>query len=257
MYICVSMCSHAGYSFSGKTAAWSWAQLNSKGIDRIFVLGPSHHVHLSNCALPSVDVTGYQTPLGNISLDQTVLEDLRCTGEFGKFDLADDQDEHSIELQLPYIAQVMGSKRFTLVPIVVGHLSEAAVTRYGDLLLPYFRDTKTVFVISSDFCHWGRRFRYSYILPECKHLPLHQAIEELDRKGIALIEQQNSQGFNKYLEEHNNTICGQNPIRVLLSILDKEKDHRTYTVKLLDYSQSQQAMEHSESSVSYASVVVF
>eukprot|EP00922_Rhytidocystis_sp_ex-Travisia-forbesii_P061590 GHVS01091255.1.p1 GENE.GHVS01091255.1~~GHVS01091255.1.p1 ORF type:complete len:114 (+),score=20.04 GHVS01091255.1:312-653(+) len=110
MYICVSMCSHAGYSFSGKTAAWSWAQLNSKGIDRIFVLGPSHHVHLSNCALPSVDVTGYQTPLGNISLDQTVLEDLRCTGEFGKFDLADDQDEHSIELQLPYIAQVMGSR---------------------------------------------------------------------------------------------------------------------------------------------------
>eukprot|EP00922_Rhytidocystis_sp_ex-Travisia-forbesii_P053543 GHVS01079404.1.p1 GENE.GHVS01079404.1~~GHVS01079404.1.p1 ORF type:complete len:152 (+),score=4.90 GHVS01079404.1:389-844(+) len=150
----------------------------------------------------------------------------------------------------------MGSKAFTLVPIVVGHLSEDGVARYGSLLLPYFRDINTVFVISSDFCHWGRRFRYSYILPTCGNLPLYEAIEKLDRNGIAFIEHQDSQGFNKYLKEHRNTICGQNPIRVLLSILDQEKQHRNYTVKLLDYSQSQQATRHSESSVSYAALVV-
>eukprot|EP00922_Rhytidocystis_sp_ex-Travisia-forbesii_P061593 GHVS01091259.1.p1 GENE.GHVS01091259.1~~GHVS01091259.1.p1 ORF type:complete len:208 (+),score=13.54 GHVS01091259.1:76-699(+) len=160
------ICPHAGYAYCGKTAAWSWAQLNPSNIDRLFVLGPSHHVYLSNCALPSPAITTYQTPLGAITLDQTVLNLLRGTGEFDNFDISSDQDEHSIELQLPYIKQIMGSKPFSLVPIVVGDLSQADLSRYGDLLVPYFRDMKTVFVISSDFCHWGRRFRYSYVLPE-------------------------------------------------------------------------------------------
>ena len=39
------------------------------------------------------------------------------------------------------------------------HCSEAA---YGELLAPYLDDPSNLFIISSDFCHWGMRFNYTH-----------------------------------------------------------------------------------------------
>ncbi len=44
---------------------------------------------------------------------------------------------------------------FKVVPIVVGSLSFAAEKMFGEILAPYLADPNTLFVISSDFCHWG------------------------------------------------------------------------------------------------------
>lgn len=35
--------------------------------------------------------------------------------------------------------------------------------KYGEILAPYLDDPSNLFVISSDFCHWGRRFSYTYL----------------------------------------------------------------------------------------------
>ena len=69
-----------------------------------------------------------------------------------------DEEEHSIEMQLPYVAKVMEGSRdsFTIVPILVGSLKESNEIEYGKLLSKYLADPSTLFVISSDFCHWGR-----------------------------------------------------------------------------------------------------
>lgn len=91
--------------------------------DRVFILGPAHHVDLRRCALPSC--TEYDTPLGILSLDiegetiydyiqkkpavlfrqlnNTVITSLEATGAFARMDLQTDEDEHSIEQQLPFI----------------------------------------------------------------------------------------------------------------------------------------------------------
>jgi hypothetical protein len=34
--------------------------------------------------------------------------------------------------------------------------------RYGQLLAPYLLDPSNLFIISSDFCHWGSRFKFTF-----------------------------------------------------------------------------------------------
>lgn len=69
-----------------------------------------------------------------------------------------DEEEHSIEMHLPYIAKVMESKRgsFTIVPVMVGATSCQRQAEYGEIFGTYLADPENLFVISSDFCHWGK-----------------------------------------------------------------------------------------------------
>lgn len=68
-----------------------------------------------------------------------------------------DEEEHSIEMQLPYIAKVMESKKglFTIVPVLVGATTYQRQAEYGKIFSTYLADPENLFVISSDFCHWG------------------------------------------------------------------------------------------------------
>ena len=62
---------------------------------------------------------------------------------------------------MPFIRSVFASKDISIVPILVGNLSEESEKIYGELLAPYLSDPETLFVISSDFTHWGGRFGYT------------------------------------------------------------------------------------------------
>eukprot|EP00746_Dinoflagellata_sp_MGD_P030493 gnl/MRDRNA2_/MRDRNA2_172312_c0_seq1.p1 gnl/MRDRNA2_/MRDRNA2_172312_c0~~gnl/MRDRNA2_/MRDRNA2_172312_c0_seq1.p1 ORF type:complete len:320 (-),score=49.16 gnl/MRDRNA2_/MRDRNA2_172312_c0_seq1:4-963(-) len=252
------ICPHAGYRYSGPTAAWAFANLQPRDIKRIFVLGPSHKVRFSTCALPAIGTDKYATPLGDISLDLNTIEELRGTGEFSDFSTAQDENEHSIEMQLPYtVAQMGGTEGWALIPIVVGSLSFEAKDRYGQILAPYFDAPDTVFIISSDFCHWGEKFRYFHYRkvpsPMAGPLPISAGIEALDRAGMELIQKQDAAGFQRYLDEEQNTICGRNAIGILLAIL--RRCATPCDVRFLHYSQSK-ALPASpapgDSSVSYA-----
>lgn len=70
--------------------------------------------------------------------------------------------------------------QFTIVPILVGSLSPEAEAKYGEILAPYLADPQNLFVISSDFCHWGQRFRYTHYDKSCG--AIHQSIEKLDKE---------------------------------------------------------------------------
>lgn len=81
-------------------------KLNDFFRDKVFILGPSHHVYLPSCALPTSQCTAYETPLGNLRLDNITIEALRRTGEFDEMGKDVDEDEHSIEMHLPYIRHI-------------------------------------------------------------------------------------------------------------------------------------------------------
>ena len=66
---------HAGYSYSGPTAAWAYKHINRIGIRRIFLLGPSHHVYSSRCSLTTC--TEYSSPLGPLQVDLQASDTLR------------------------------------------------------------------------------------------------------------------------------------------------------------------------------------
>mmetsp|Transcript_23867 Transcript_23867/g.54331 ORF Transcript_23867/g.54331 Transcript_23867/m.54331 type:complete len:336 (+) Transcript_23867:2-1009(+) len=276
------ICPHAGYRYAGPTAAWSFKNIPQAGVSRVFILGPSHHVHFRNtCALPQ-GTTHYETPFGPLILDQGVLNDLRqargAQGEqlFVALNNSQDEDEHSVEMQLPFLKMMMGEQNFTVVPVVVGSLSEGAEQAFGSVFAPYFEDPATIFLISSDFCHWGSRFRYTH-LPDDRDVaaaagklvnrpeaaPLNAKIETLDRQGMELIEAQDSPGFRRYLENCQNTICGRNPIAILLEILRQRPQMFPSCPQLrcefVHYSQSQTMPTRpsaNDSCVSYAAGVI-
>lgn len=82
---------------------------------------------------------------------------------------------------------------FTIIPILVGSLTPEKEAIYGRLLAPYLADPQNLFVISSDFCHWGQRFRYTYY--DRSSGPIYRSIQTLDKMvnttnwiGIKLIE---------------------------------------------------------------------
>jgi len=206
---------HAGYSYSGPAAAWAYKHIEQSGIRRVFLLGPSHHVYTPRCSVSAC--TEYCTPLGNLAIDAEMSAALRATGKFDVMERRTDEDEHSLEMHLPYIFQVMQGQPFKLVPVLVGALSEASEAEYGKLFAEHLANPENIFVISSDFCHWGKRFRFT---PWNKqHGAIYQSIEVLDREGMRLIEAQDAAGFAAYQRQHGNTICGQHPIAVLLHAL--------------------------------------
>ncbi|KIV95294.1 AmmeMemoRadiSam system protein B [Exophiala mesophila] len=173
---------HAGYAYSGPAAAWAFKCLNLSEAQRIFILHPSHHHHLSTAALPVVDA--YETPLSDspLPLDHETIAALvklstEANGRTIKFTTMSqniDEAEHSAEMQLPYIHRLLQnlypdrpeSTYPPLVPIMVGGTNPTTEAALGKLLAPYIADKANAFVISSDFCHWGSRFGYTYYLPD-------------------------------------------------------------------------------------------
>lgn len=122
------------------------------------MLGPSHHIYLDFCALSECQY--YKTPLGNLALDTDVLKEIRQSSEtFEWMSLQTDEDEHSIEMHLPYIYKVLQLAgkvdSVKVVPILVGAINARKEKAYGAVLAKYLRDPENLFVISSDFCHWS------------------------------------------------------------------------------------------------------
>lgn len=86
----------------------------------------------------------------------------------------------------------MEGNNFLIVPIMVGSLSPEREALYGRILAPYLADPTCLVVVSSDFCHWGPRFRYTFHDPSWG--ALHESIERLDRVGMRHIEALDCQG---------------------------------------------------------------
>ncbi len=84
-------------------------------------MGPSHKVYLNGCALTRS--RHYETPLGNLEIDHEVTRQLHDLGGFVYMGRAVDENEHSLEMHLPYIRKVLPNKDLKIVPIMVGNLT--------------------------------------------------------------------------------------------------------------------------------------
>lgn len=227
---------------------------------RVFVLGPSHHRRTRTpCELSGAATL--ETPLGPLTVDRDACAALRAAAPFGTVPRDDDEDEHSIEMHLPYVHRALARAGVDpasvgIVPVLVGALSRADEARYGRALAPHLDDPSNFFVVSSDFCHWGERFRYTYVHEPERHGAgeVYRAVEALDRLGMAAIETQQPARFAEYQDRYSNTVCGRHPISVLLHAL--AASGRRHSTRFLRYAQSSHARSRKDSSVSYASAVV-
>ena len=218
--------------------------LNAAYSKRVFLLGPSHHYYLSGCALSKCHI--YKTPLGDLKLDLETIDKLSQSNLFDRMSISNDEEEHSLEMHLPYIYKMLSlhfkeaSSFPPLVPILVGSTSPDAERRYGKLLAPYLKDPTNVFVVSSDFCHWGTRFRYTYYQPSSgkatnlrssdkppSNPPIHESIAVVDKACMDAVETGSFDHWQSVLEETGNTVCGRHPIGVVMAALEslEEEEH--------------------------------
>ena len=248
---------------------------NSK---KVFLLGPSHHLYLDGCCALSRH-TYYSTPLGDLALDSDTIRELRTTGQFVDLTAPQDAAEHSLEMHLPYLYKKL-SKSFEvgefppLTPIMVGNTSKRNEADFGAILAPYLADPSNVFVISSDFCHWGSRFSYTYYMPHGtsdpaggvslrkgdspSDPPIHESIGQIDHLAMEAIESGSHEKFLTNLQKTKNTVCGRHPIGVVMAAIEELKERGKLAkekgqFRFVRYERSSEVEHARDSSVSYAS----
>ena len=250
---------HAGLTYSGQTAAYGYRvmrdTINRNPIKRIFVLGPSHHFYLKGCAMS--DATLAETPLGFLKIDTGTRKELERSGLFKKITMDQDEEEHSLELQYPFLKYISEKKDLPIVNIMVGDMSDEYLSKMTKVLKPYFLDNESLFVFSSDFCHWGQRFGYMEDYRQSTREQIWEGIQRLDMNGVQLIEKKDAKGFSNYLAKTQNTVCGKNPIKLLLALMSDFDVKNVFTLQKLKYDQSEQVKTKYDSSVSYVSLLVY
>lgn len=139
---------HAGYIYSAPIAASAYRLLEPlRGqISRVVLLGPVHRVWVKGLALP--DVEAFDTPLGSIPLDMEAMSSLAGLPQVEILTAAHAK-EHSLEVQLPFLQEVLGS--FRLVPLAVGG---ATAQEVAEVLERLWGGDETLIVVSSDLSHY-------------------------------------------------------------------------------------------------------
>ncbi|RTL36288.1 MAG: AmmeMemoRadiSam system protein B [Candidatus Melainabacteria bacterium] len=228
---------HAGYMFSGSTAAFAYEQARRQRPKRIFLLGPSHYVGFEGAVLPTDSI--FATPLGDLLVDKDVTEEL---SDFPLFRQSSQvhKREHSLEMQLPFIRATFGDVK--IVPIIIGSLpDEMDVQLMGQILRRYLQPDDLV-VVSSDFTHYGPRYEYQPFESDWK-----EGVRRLDAEAFAHLSKHDVHGFLDFKERTADTICGFYPCAVLSAMLPE-----TAYGSALQYRTSQDAIvEDDNNSVSY------
>jgi len=188
---------HAGYVYSGPIAGSVYARLKKAAgqIRRVILLGPAHRVAVRGLALPSARV--FRTPLGSVTVDQDIAETLLALPQVSIND-ATHKEEHSLEVQLPFLQEVLGD--FSLVPMVVG---DATATEVAEVLETVWGGDETLVVISSDLSHY-----LDYDTARALDRRTSESIESLDYENL---------GFDQ--------ACGRIPVSGLLRVARKKGLH--------------------------------
>jgi hypothetical protein len=159
---------HAGYVYSGPIAGTAYARLAAlRGrVRRVVLIGPSHHVAFRGLAVPSA--AAFATPLGDVPVDRAALRRLLALPQVVERDDAHAR-EHSLEVQLPFLQEVLGS--FDLVPLAAGEASAEEVAEVLELLAD---EPGTLVVVSTDLSHY-----HDYATARRLDAATSRAIEEL------------------------------------------------------------------------------
>jgi AmmeMemoRadiSam system protein B len=189
---------HAGYAYSGQTAAYAYRQLDGVDVDSVVLMGPSHRAWVGDYAVSAED--GYETPLGVVLMDQDFITDL---GEGVSLNQVRRDAEHSLEIQLPFLQRQLGD--FSLVPIMMNADDLSKAYALADALAQTVRrhaeeNRRTLLVASSDLHHID-----SYDEVVRRDEPVVEAIAAFDTERLASL-----------LMAPGCTVCGRIPILTTL-----------------------------------------
>jgi len=238
------VCPHAGYEFSGPTAAIAYKLLEGRDVQTVVVIGPSHYALLRGASIPDAD--SYRTPLGLVPISEKAkalakvppfaLEAPCPVQRPGWWQQAPKaapeagQDtpetwEHSVEVQVPYLQRAL--KSFKLLPVIVGNADPAQLAK----ALSTEIDERTIVVASSDLSHYHS----------------HEAAKGLDTKCVKAI------GDLDIDAVRDQEACGKVPILTLLHLARQ----KGWKAQVLDYRNSGDATGDKDRVVGYTAVAFY
>lgn len=203
---------HAGYIYSGQVAAYAYRQIEGRSFETVVVVHPSHRLYVNGYALTAAAF--YETPLGQVPLDEEVIAKL---DERLKFTFLRSDQEHSLEIQLPFLQYALGS--FKLVPIMMGDQSWGQCQKLASALAEVLRGKKSLLVASSDLSHF-----YSY-----------RMALTLDKVVLSFVENYDPEGLAKAIASGKAEACGGGPI---VAVMLASKELGADKAKVLKYANS-------------------
>lgn len=186
---------HAGYMYSGKTAAFAYNLLKDKFYKTVIIISPSHAEYFPGISI--FDGDAYETPLGIVEIDQIMVDMLVENSKIIFRGIQGHRKEHALEVQIPFLQTVL--KNFKIVPIVMGDQSKMFVDELAEKISKVV-DDNTLVVASSDLSHF-------YSSEEAERLDsiVEKRINEFDFEQLL-----------KDLDDHECEACGGGPIAVMM-----------------------------------------
>ena len=218
------LCPHAGYTFCGEVAGWSYKQIENLDYNQIFILASNHsYAAYAGASVPEFEY--YETPLGKVKVS-SITKELMKNNLFTSIEEA--HLTHVVEVQLPFLQ--LSLKKFEIVPIVLSMTTEEEQKELSKIIENYLNE-KTLIIISSDLSHY---------------YPYEKAVE-LDNSCLKAIEKQDIE------ETKNQQACGLEAILTILHMAKKLK----WNSKLLAYKNSGDTSGNKIEVVGYGSVAFF
>lgn len=193
---------HAGYLYSGQTAAYGYHQLLKRNYENVVVCSPSHMMPIPGISVFDGDY--YETPLGRVPVNKEkaskladFAKELTCSS-IGHVADAMSGPEHSLEVQLPFLQYVLDE--WNLIPVVFNEYNWNNCQVLGRAIASVFDPQKTLIVASSDLFHG-----YDY----------DQALKT-DRRTLESIEAFDAKSFCEQSEHNQIMACGSGPIAALM-----------------------------------------
>ncbi|MCD6407937.1 AmmeMemoRadiSam system protein B, partial [bacterium] len=223
---------HAGYIYSGETAAYSFKIIKGMKFSTVIIIGKSHHASFKGAIID--DRKYWLTPLGKIEIDQKLFKTLYRNKNFRTNKTLLDV-EHCIEVEVPFLQKVL--RNFKIFPVLLGDSSDANTSEIAEKLWSALKGRKDILiVVSTDLSHY---------------FPLDIA-EKKDALLFKTIQTKNLKLLYKRLEKRVVEMCGDAAVITLMKISSKYGD---YEVKVLHYSTSANVSGDKSRVVGYGAMV--
>lgn len=225
---------HAGYMYSGPIAAHAYYDMAKEGIpETAIILGTNHTGYGKPISVYPEGL--WETPLGQLRVDSELGALVVEYSELADFDTYAHLEEHSIEVQLPFV-QYIYNEKVKILPIAVGvHTPETSKDLASAILKATRELNRDVVVLaSSDFNHYEP----------------HEVTVEKDMSAINKVLELNTEEFYKTIVEKDISICGPGGIMALMEIARSTNAQ----VALLMHATSGDVWGDKSAVVGYASV---
>ncbi len=203
---------HAGYSFSGPTAAYAYHTLKGKSYDAIVILSPLHRLPLGKYVVTKS--RAYETPLGEVPVDRELVEALEKEIPINRSGY---DGEHSLEIQLPLLQYVLGN--IPILPVMLGTSSLDDGAELGKVLAKVLGDRNALIVASSDL----------------HHIEDFEEVATRDKTVTDALATFDLERIKKVLSPRDCSVCGRVPI---MAALTAAKELGADAIDVLSYTNS-------------------